>query len=233
MERSHYTLLGVEVSLYTGKVRAYLRYKRIPFTEVVASAEVLHLHNNYVFKFNYLIIYKFNKLINLLCELLGLSNSHHPKDGRQLRMWHHYTFLSNMLADTATHAHTQTHTRAARMQTHALSLSDSSALDTRRRDGSAGHDRHHRLPRAQVQRLHTPLSFAFVARPEVRWEGSHTPRPSVYRFPANPIYPAAPCQRLVSLLFEVPAHLFGCRVPCAVCRVSCFVVRAVRAAYVD
>jgi hypothetical protein len=35
-----YTLLGAEVSLYTGKVRAYLRYKRIPFTEVVASAEV-------------------------------------------------------------------------------------------------------------------------------------------------------------------------------------------------
>ncbi len=29
--------LGAEVSLYTGKVRAYLR---IPFTEVVASAEV-------------------------------------------------------------------------------------------------------------------------------------------------------------------------------------------------
>ncbi len=58
MERSHYTLLGAEVSLYTGKVRAYLRYKRIPFTEVVASAEVrsplLHLHNHYVF----------NKLIN-------------------------------------------------------------------------------------------------------------------------------------------------------------------------
>ena len=40
MERTHYTLLGAEVSLYTGKVRAYLRYKRIPFTEVVASAEV-------------------------------------------------------------------------------------------------------------------------------------------------------------------------------------------------
>lgn len=51
MERTcHYTLLGAEVSLYTGKVRAYLRYKRIPFTEVVASAEVrTYLHTNYVF----------------------------------------------------------------------------------------------------------------------------------------------------------------------------------------
>jgi hypothetical protein len=32
-------------------------------------------------------------------------------------------------------------------------------------------------------------------------EGSHT-----NRFPANPIYPATPCQRLVSLLFEVPTY---------------------------
>jgi len=33
-------LLGAEVSYYTGKVRAYLRYKDIPFEEVLASREV-------------------------------------------------------------------------------------------------------------------------------------------------------------------------------------------------
>ncbi len=33
-------LLGAEVSYYTGKVRAYLRYKRIDFEETVASREV-------------------------------------------------------------------------------------------------------------------------------------------------------------------------------------------------
>lgn len=33
-------LLGAEVSYYTGKVRSYLRYKNIPFEEVVASREV-------------------------------------------------------------------------------------------------------------------------------------------------------------------------------------------------
>src|SRR5690349_17598234 len=33
-------LIGAEVSLYTGKVRAYLRYKGIPFEEVAASAEI-------------------------------------------------------------------------------------------------------------------------------------------------------------------------------------------------
>jgi glutathione S-transferase len=33
-------LIGAEVSLYTGKVRAYLRYKDIPFREVLATREV-------------------------------------------------------------------------------------------------------------------------------------------------------------------------------------------------
>jgi glutathione S-transferase len=33
-------LIGAEVSLYTGKVRAYLRYKGIPFEEVAARAEI-------------------------------------------------------------------------------------------------------------------------------------------------------------------------------------------------
>jgi glutathione S-transferase len=37
---SEYRLFGADVSLYTGKARAYLRYKDIPFEEVVASAEV-------------------------------------------------------------------------------------------------------------------------------------------------------------------------------------------------
>jgi len=35
-----YQLLGSEVSYYTGKVRAYLRYKGIPFQEIIASSEV-------------------------------------------------------------------------------------------------------------------------------------------------------------------------------------------------
>ena len=39
MNREH-QLIGAEVSLYTGKVRAYLRYKQIPFTEVAATREV-------------------------------------------------------------------------------------------------------------------------------------------------------------------------------------------------
>lgn len=33
-------LIGAEVSYYTGKVRAYLRYKRIPFEEITATREV-------------------------------------------------------------------------------------------------------------------------------------------------------------------------------------------------
>jgi hypothetical protein len=53
-----YTLLGAEVSLYTGKVRAYLRYKRIPFTEVVASAEVRTFLFIYIYIYlSYLFIY--------------------------------------------------------------------------------------------------------------------------------------------------------------------------------
>lgn len=35
-----YELYGAEVSYFTGKVRAYLRYKRIPFIEYVATADV-------------------------------------------------------------------------------------------------------------------------------------------------------------------------------------------------
>ena len=35
-----YQLIGAEISYYTGKARAYLRYKGIPFEEVTASAEV-------------------------------------------------------------------------------------------------------------------------------------------------------------------------------------------------
>jgi glutathione S-transferase len=35
-----YTLYGSEVSYFTGKVRAYLRYKRIPFSEVLNTADV-------------------------------------------------------------------------------------------------------------------------------------------------------------------------------------------------
>mgnify|MGYP005754243875 CR=1 FL=1 len=35
-----YTLYGAEISYYTGKVRAYLRWKGLPFTEVPATAEV-------------------------------------------------------------------------------------------------------------------------------------------------------------------------------------------------
>jgi glutathione S-transferase len=37
---SNYTLYGAEISYYTGKVRAYLRWKGIPFTEITASADV-------------------------------------------------------------------------------------------------------------------------------------------------------------------------------------------------
>lgn len=37
---THYQLLGAEVSYYTGKVRAYLRYKQLPFEEVLATREV-------------------------------------------------------------------------------------------------------------------------------------------------------------------------------------------------
>src|SRR5262245_56944377 len=36
---SRHQLIGAEVSYYTGKVRAYLRYKDIPFEEVLATRE--------------------------------------------------------------------------------------------------------------------------------------------------------------------------------------------------
>jgi glutathione S-transferase len=35
-----YTLYGAEVSYFTGKVRAYLRYKRIPFSEVLSTGDI-------------------------------------------------------------------------------------------------------------------------------------------------------------------------------------------------
>lgn len=37
---ARYQLLGAEVSYYTGKVRAYLRYKQLPFEEVLATRDV-------------------------------------------------------------------------------------------------------------------------------------------------------------------------------------------------
>lgn len=37
---NRYTLYGAPLSLYTGKVRAYLRYKQIPFSEVFSSRAV-------------------------------------------------------------------------------------------------------------------------------------------------------------------------------------------------
>lgn len=40
MEASKHRLIGAEVSYYTGKVRAYLRYKQIAFEEVAATREV-------------------------------------------------------------------------------------------------------------------------------------------------------------------------------------------------
>ena len=36
---SHYTLYGAQISYYTGKVRAYLAWKAIPFVEVLATAQ--------------------------------------------------------------------------------------------------------------------------------------------------------------------------------------------------
>lgn len=39
MKKPH-QLLGAEVSLYTGKVRAYMRFKQLPFEEVAATREV-------------------------------------------------------------------------------------------------------------------------------------------------------------------------------------------------
>ena len=35
-----YTLYGAELSLYTGKIRSYLRYKNIPFTEVMSTKKI-------------------------------------------------------------------------------------------------------------------------------------------------------------------------------------------------
>jgi len=37
---AQHKLIGAEVSLYTGKLRCYLKYKNIPFEEVIASQEV-------------------------------------------------------------------------------------------------------------------------------------------------------------------------------------------------
>jgi hypothetical protein len=35
-----YTLYGAQLSLYTGKLRSYLRYKQIPYEEVFSSRKV-------------------------------------------------------------------------------------------------------------------------------------------------------------------------------------------------
>jgi glutathione S-transferase len=40
MMSGNYTLYGAEISYFTGKVRAYLRWKAIPFSEVLADANV-------------------------------------------------------------------------------------------------------------------------------------------------------------------------------------------------
>jgi glutathione S-transferase len=40
MSSTRYTLIGAEVSYYTAKVRAYLRYKQLPFDELAASRDV-------------------------------------------------------------------------------------------------------------------------------------------------------------------------------------------------
>lgn len=40
MNENPHRLIGAEVSYYTAKVRAYLRYKKIPFVEVLATREV-------------------------------------------------------------------------------------------------------------------------------------------------------------------------------------------------
>ena len=37
---TQHQLIGAQVSYYTGKVRAYLQYKRIPFAEVAATREI-------------------------------------------------------------------------------------------------------------------------------------------------------------------------------------------------
>ncbi|MBT0586087.1 glutathione S-transferase N-terminal domain-containing protein [Alteromonas oceanisediminis] len=38
----HYTQYGAEVSLFSGKTRAYMRYKNIPFTETLATASIIN-----------------------------------------------------------------------------------------------------------------------------------------------------------------------------------------------
>lgn len=40
MAEQNYTLYGGEISYFTGKIRAYLRWKQIPFQEVLADADV-------------------------------------------------------------------------------------------------------------------------------------------------------------------------------------------------
>lgn len=40
MNQNQHQLVGSPISLYTGKVRAYLRYKQIPFQEILSSGEV-------------------------------------------------------------------------------------------------------------------------------------------------------------------------------------------------
>lgn len=60
--RPQYKLLGAEVSLFTGKARAYMKWKGIPFTEVISTDDVYRT-----------LITPHTSLISIPCLLI-----HHP-----------------------------------------------------------------------------------------------------------------------------------------------------------